>query len=410
MGAAQAIRELMDAAATRAGVHGLPHRRIEDWKYTDLRQKLPSEMSGAPQLDNARAAKRMANSAFASMDAIRIVIANGRYMPSLSSALPSPAIQIMEMSGGDLPEWAAAHFARVVHPAHAPMADAALAGMQGAIALRLSHNFRADTPIHVAFVNEGEGARHVRVLIVLETNAHATLIETHEGAAFANVATELVLNANATLTHIRHAPSSAGNFAVHTLSGEVHAGGHYNQFVLAEGDGFARHETGLTFKGRSAEVRLSGVSVLAGAGHADMTTIVDHATRECRSDQMFKAVANDASRAIYQGRVIVRPGADGTDSRQLAKALLLSGKAEADLKPELEILADDVICSHGAAVGELDENALFYLMARGIPLAEARALLTYAFLAEVTARLGTDEIADILRARITAALGPGASS
>lgn len=404
MGAALAIAELKEEAATRAAVHGVPHRRMEDWRYSDLRRLWPEQASPAAPLDVARARNLLDADVFARMDAVRLVFANGRYVPELSTLPPTQAVQIVDPGNGDMPEWARPHFGQVKHPVHAPMADMALAGMTGGIAIRISHNYRLDAPLHLCFVNEGAGARQVRVLIVFETNAHAVLLESHEGGAFANVATELVLGANATLTHLRHAPMAAGETAVHTFSAAIHAGASFSQFVMAEGAGFARHETGISFLGRSARAQLSGVSVLSGAGHADMTTIIDHAVRQCSSDQMFKAVAGGASRAIYQGRVIVRPGADGTDSRQLAKALLASPRAEADAKPELEIHADDVTCSHGAAVGDLDADALFYLMARGIPVAEARAMLTEAFLAEVLTRLPAGDAAEIIRGRISAAL------
>lgn len=410
MGAALAIDGLRAAAATRAAAHGVPHRRMEDWRYSDLARILPSMPQAAMALSQAHAASLVKADAFAAVDAIRLVFANGRFVPELSSSSSTPALQIADLRQGDVPDWAVPHFAHVGHPVHAPMADMALAGMTGGIAIRISHNFRLETPLHLCFVNEGAGARQVRVLIVMETNAHAMLIESHAGGSVANIATEMVLGANATLGHLRHVPMVEGETGIHTLSAAIHAGAFYDQFILAEGSGFARHETGLSFVGRSARAQLSGVSVLSGNGHADMTTIADHAVRQCASDQMFKAVAGGASRAIYQGRVIVRAGADGTDSRQLAKALLASRKAEADAKPELEIHADDVTCSHGAAVGDLDADALFYLMARGIPVADARAMLTEAFLAEVTSRLPEGAAANIIRARIIAALlGMGAA-
>jgi len=403
MGAAMAIDGLKADAATRAAIHGVPHRRMEDWRYSDLRRLVPELPQAAEALVADQAQALVAQDAFAGVAAIRLVFANGRFVPALSALSPAPALQIADLGQG-LPDWAVPHFGQVKHPVHAPMADMALAGMMGGVAIRISHNYRLEAPLHLCFVNAGEGARHARVLIVLETNAHATLIESHSGGRFCNMATELVLGANATLTQLRHAPMAAGETSVHTLSAAIHAGAALNQFVMAEGAGFARHETGLSFLGRSARAQLSGVSVLSGEGHADMTTIADHAVRQCTSDQMFKAVAGGKSRAIYQGRVIVRPGADGTDSRQLAKALLASPHAEADAKPELEIHADDVTCSHGAAVGDLDADALFYLMARGIPVAQARAMLTEAFLAEVTSRLPEGAAADIIRARISAAL------
>ena len=155
--------------------------------------------------------------------------------------------------------------------------------------------------------------------------------------------------------------------------------------------------------GEGASAHLSGVSVLDNA-HADVTTHIIHAKGDTKSTQLFKHVAGGKARAVYQGRITVREGADGSDSRQTAKALLLDERAEADLKPELEIFADDVKCAHGAAVGDLDADSLFYLRARGIPEGEARSLLIRAFLEEALSGVRDDAMRAVLWQPVEAAL------
>src|SRR4029077_8669123 len=166
----------------------------------------------------------------------------------------------------------------------------------------------------------------------------------------------------------------------------------------------ARMELEISLEGEGAQAHLSGVSVLDGKRHSDVTTHVIHRVGNTHSTQLFKHVASGAARAVYQGKVTVAKGANGSDSSQTAKALLLGEGAEADLKPELEIFADDVKCAHGAAVGDLDAESLFYLRARGIPEGEARALLIHAFLEEALAGITHEVAREQVRAAVNAAL------
>src|SRR5581483_14289 len=175
---------------------------------------------------------------------------------------------------------------------------------------------------------------------------------------------------------------------------------HYASF----GARLSRLEVTIALDGENAEADLSGVSVLGGEAHADITTRVHHNVGRTHSRQLFKKVAGGRSRAVYQGKVAVAKHADGVDSRQTAKALLLGDRAEADLRPELEILADDVKCAHGAAVGDLDAESLFYLRARGIPEQEARVLLIHAFLEEALAGIAATDQRELVRTELLAAL------
>ena len=198
-----------------------------------------------------------------------------------------------------------------------------------------------------------------------------------------NLSLSVFLEEGAQLTHIREAKFADELVTVETISVVQEKNSLYRAHFLNGGAKLSRTELNITLAGEGAEADLSGVSVLGDKAHADITTRIDHAVPNTTSRQLFKKVAGGKSRAVYQGKITVREGAIGSDSRQTAKALLLSDRAEADLKPELEILADDVKCAHGAAVGDLDADSLFYLRSRGIPEAEARGLLIHAFLQEV---------------------------
>jgi Fe-S cluster assembly protein SufD len=176
--------------------------------------------------------------------------------------------------------------------------------------------------------------------------------------------------------------------------------GHFANF----GAKLSRTELAILLEGENSEAHLSGVSVLSGQAHADVTTHVTHAVGRTQSTQLFKHVVGGRGQAVYQGRVTVAQGAGGSDSRQTAKALLLSERAEADLKPELEIFADDVKCAHGAAVGDLDADSLFYLRTRGIPEREARHLLIHAFLEDALTDIAADDLREAVRGAVSQAL------
>jgi Fe-S cluster assembly protein SufD len=210
----------------------------------------------------------------------------------------------------------------------------------------------------------------------------------------ANIAVDIVVGRGARLTHVRHAATNDAaqfvDYAVRLVEGSGYRS-HFANF----GGRLSRVELHVLLEGEGAEANLSGVGALDGA-HADLTTHVTHAVGATRSTQLVKYVAGGRARGVYQGKVTVAPGANGSDSSQTAKGLLLGDRAEIDLKPELEILADDVKCAHGAAVGDLDMDSLFYLRTRGVPESEARAILMRAFLADAV-----DDIVDeALRAEV----------
>jgi Fe-S cluster assembly protein SufD len=201
------------------------------------------------------------------------------------------------------------------------------------------------------------------------------------------------------------ADADAGAVIVSRADVEMAAGASFAQTVIASGARRQRLETRLSHPGGGAAARLDGVYVLADQRHADITTVVSHEGMDGATDQLTKGVVRDQARGVFQGRIVVQPGADKTDARMGHHALILSERAEVDAKPELEIFADDVACAHGNTVGALDEDALFYAEQRGIPDAEARALLTEAFLGEVVDRIEHEGAREVVRAWVAQRLG-----
>lgn len=326
---------------------GVPHRRLEDWKYTDLRQTVDAAM-----IETA---------------------GNLAAKISVPASVETPSAHIQ-------PEWVG----RVVDAVSSDeaMDAAARAFGKDVWAFRVPEGVAVPTPLRLEFDGIGQG----EIVLLLERNTSLTLSEIHgtDGSGLRNISLSIVLAENAKLTHIREAGFAGELVSIETVSLVQEKGSHYRAHLLQGGAKLSRAEFNIRLDGENADTHLFGVSILGDKAHADITTRIDHGAGHTTSRQLFKKVAGGQARAIYQGKISVREGAIGSDSRQTAKALLLGARAEADLKPELEILADDVQCAHGAAVGDLDADSLFYLRARGIPESEARALLVQAFLHEVT--------------------------
>ncbi len=264
------------------------------------------------------------------------------------------------------------------------------------IALRVPKNAKIADPLKLDFTGSG----HVRGLLILEEGASLTLVEGAGIADFRNVGFEIVLGENASLEHVRVSPVDDTAVLVEEAFVHISRNGRYRAHFAAFGSKLSRMELEITLDGEGAEAHLSGVSVLDGKRHSDVTTNVIHASGNTNSTQLFRHVVGGTARAVYQGKVTVTKGANGSDSNQSAKALLLGDMAEADLKPELEIFADDVKCAHGAAVGDLDAESLFYLRARGIPEAEARGLLLHAFLEDAVAEIANTDQRELVRVEL----------
>jgi Fe-S cluster assembly protein SufD len=351
------------AAITNFRKFGVPHRRIEDWKYTDLKVALES-----------------ANDVAAGTVAWKVQ--------------PLPAgVELFDLANlANAPEWVSANLGKAA--AANAIAAASLALARSGFALRVAKGTDVGETLRASF----NGAGHARALIVLEEGSSLTLVETQPAVgSFRNVGLEIVLGRNAHLTHLRIA-EAANAIQVEDVAVRVARDGSYRVHLVNGGAAPARLNLRVTLKEPGASAYFSGVSVLGQDSHADVTTEIYHASGQTQSTQLFKHVVGGKGHAVYQGKITVAEGADQSDSRQTAKALLLGPRAEADLKPELEIFAEDVKCAHGAAVGDLDADSLFYLRSRGVPEAEARNLLIHAFVEDALSEIVRED----LRAELTA--------
>ena len=260
--------------------------------------------------------------------------------------------------------------------------------------------------VELRFIADGAGAS-VSKLSISVTGEGGRLLETYESQAASIAAVELEIAIDAGALLERFVVSEGGDDAILTSQANVRlgAGSRLSQTVLTTGGRRQRLETQVLHPGMKAEVRLDGAYVVGGQRHADITTVVTHAGVDGATSQLIKGVVDGQGRGVFQGRIVVEEGADQTDARMGHHALLLSDRAEVDAKPELLIFADDVSCAHGNTVGALDEDALFYARQRGIPEAEAKALLTEAFIGEVIDRIAFEPARDVARAWATAQLG-----
>jgi Fe-S cluster assembly protein SufD len=253
--------------------------------------------------------------------------------------------------------------------------------------IRIAAGSTIARPIHLLFVASAKpAATFVRSLVVVERGARAMLIESHEGPAGSdyqvNAALEIFVGDEAHVDHVKIIAEGADALHVSTLAAAIGARARFNAFTFTAGGAVVRNQLFLKFDGEDTVAGIRGATLIKGRQHADTTLVADHAARGCQSREMFKTVLDGEAHGVFQGRIIVRPHAQKTDAKMMTRALLLSERAEADNKPELEIFADDVQCGHGATAGALDDDLKFYLMARGIPRPEAEALLIRAFVGE----------------------------
>ena len=389
---------------------GLPGPAIEAWKYTNL--EALAGLGLVQATGHGAVTASVPEAEIAAVDGYRAVFVNGRFDAGQSrlDGLPR-GVAVESLAALIARDPAAAEAALGIVEDAMPMIALNTAFAADGLVLRLARGAVLDQPLHVisigAPIDDKAPSFHPRHLIRLAPDARATVVESHvgagtgPGAGFANVVIDVALEAGAALRHYNLQNQGHGTFHVATVRATLAARTEYEGFVLHRGGRLARHELVATIAGEGVECRMSGLSLVAGTQHVDNTTFIDHAAGASRSRQLFKTVIDDAGRGVFQGRVRVRPDAQKTDAHQLSRALLLSRKAEMDGKPELEIYADDVRCSHGATIGSLDQEPMFYLMSRGIDAATAYRMLVEAFAVEAV-----DEIADqAVRAAFGARVG-----
>jgi Fe-S cluster assembly protein SufD len=409
------LSSLRQSALARFADHGLPTPRQESWKYTSLRplEKVGFGATGAPRA--CISIDRAPSLLPAASEHHRLVFVDGHHRADLSTpgGLPDGAelTTLREMLARE-PDWLERHLGAVSGETDQPLLALNTAMMMNGFVLRLAEGTILHEPVEVVHLG-GAGDRplayHPRNLIVLGPRAQATLVEhhTHMGAGgggeqsyYTNIGTEVSLADGAVLHHYKLQADALDAFHTATVHAEVGPDALYDAFGMTTGARLSRNEIAVRLAGEGANCHLNGAYLVRGQQHCDNTTRIDHLVPNTACSEVFKGVIDDQARAVFQGKITVHRDAQHTNGHQLSKVLLLSDKAEIDCKPELEIYADDVVCSHGATAGDLDHDALFYLRARGIPEPAARALLIEAFLAESVHNIAAQGICPALMSSI----------
>jgi Fe-S cluster assembly protein SufD len=392
------LANLRAKAGERFEALDFPTTRAEEWKYTNVAPLLKTPFQQVFELDlQSLTTESLAPFTFTETRQSQLVFVNGLFAAQLSdlSALPSD-VTVCNLS--QVPA-AAANIVRDHLATQADHHDEIFTALNTAVLgdgafVYISAGKAVETPIHLLFLStakESSSVAHPRVLIVAGEGAIATVIESYaaldESVYFTNAVTEVFTAPGAVLTHYRLQQESERAFHIATTQVAQERGSNYSSYTISLGGELVRHSLNVELNGENSETTLDGLYVVTGKQHVDNHTTIDHAQPHCTSHQVYKGILDDQARAVFSGKVFVRPGALLTDAQQLNKNLLLSANAHVDTKPQLEIFADDVKCSHGATVGQLEEEELFYLTTRGLTPERARALLTYGFAEDIISKI-----------------------
>src|SRR5712675_1311206 len=387
------LKDLRQGGIARFGDLGFPNMKQEAWRFTSVAPIAETTF----ELANPAAPlpSRAALEPFLLGDVAphRLVFVNGHYAQSLSTVGFPAGVRVESLAQAlvDDPGIIQQHLCKYATTQDRPFCALNTAFVGEGAFLYVPANVTFDEPIQLLFIVAPQHTRrivmHPRNLIVVERGARAAIVETYAALAediyWTNVVTEVVVGDGARLDHHRVQRESAR--AYHVAATQTHQGrdSTVNLHTVAFGGALARHDIGTVMAGPGGTLILNGLYLLAAEQHADHHTTIDHAADHCESHEYFNGVLDGKSRGVFTGRIIVRPGAQKTDSKQTNNNLLLSTDAHADSQPQLEIYADDVKCTHGSTVGPLDPKAMFYLESRGIGEAAARRLMTYGFAAEI---------------------------
>jgi len=380
-GAPPWLKEMRERAIARFAEVGFPTTRLEQWRFTNVQpiSETPFELHRSSwEIDPVPA---------------------GVTVSTLSSAVATS------------PDFVRAHIGHYADLATNPFTALSTAFLADGVVIRVAPRAVVSDPIRVrcSIPRTARPMTHPRLLIVVEREAQAKIVEAYEGetegVSLTNSVTEVVLEEGARLDLCRE--QREGVHSSHVAASHFHQARDSRLVftTVALGAGLVRHDIHAVLDGSNAHLILSGLSVLGGTQHVDHHTTIEHAKPHCESHEYFNGVFDGESRGVFNGRIIVRPGAQRTDSKQTNNNLLLSHSARADSQPQLEIYADDVKCTHGSTVGPLDPTALFYLRSRGLGVEEARGLLTYGFGAEILDRIAVPGARERLDSEIRARLG-----
>ena len=405
------LQALRDKAAARFVSVGFPTVRDEDWKFTNVAPIAATEFQTAGE---ATVTQSELDALPYTTAPFRITLVNGRFSPALSRLLGLPE----GVRAGSLAAAAAEH-TDVVPRYYGQLADFHTRGfvaLNTALAadgayLYIPDGAIVETPIEILFLAAGDSATamtQARTLIVAGDRSQARIVETYAalrtGTYFSNSVTEVFAGEGAVVDHYKVQQEGVDAYHVATMQVNAQRSANVSSHSFSLGAKFARNDVNAVLAGEGAEVTLNGLYLADGDRLIDNHTAIDHTKAHCPSHEIYKGILGGRARAVFNGKIIVRQDAQKTDAKQTNRALLLSDNASINTKPQLEIFADDVKCTHGATIGQLDEEAIFYLRARGLTFFEARDLLIHAFAGEVIDRVQIEDLRRGLEAELYAQL------
>ncbi len=407
------LRKLREDAFVRFSEAGFPSTRDEDWRFTNLAPLVRTDFQRASESQRLPDAARIAALEIPKA-ACQLVFINGRFAPELSRKENVPAgIRVRSLASqiGHNPEALEPHLGGYLDTGRDPFAALNTAFLEDGAYIHIRKGAVIEAPISLLYISLGDGApvmSHPRNLIVAEESSQATIVEDYvslDGAiAFCNAATELAVGDGAVVSHYRLERESAAAFHISTLRVQQGAAANVSSHSILLGGALVRNNVNPVLAGDGAECLINGLFIGAGHQHLDNYMLVEHRRPHCGSRQFYNGILDDQAHGVFHGRIIVRREAQKTDAKQTNRNLLLSDGAQIDTKPQLEIFADDVKCTHGATIGQIEENALFYLRSRGLDEAVARRLLLLAFASECVDRMHEGSarsfVAEIIQNRV----------
>ena len=388
------LNPLRKAALSRFTELGYPTRRDEEWRYTHIG---PIAETNFGPTEAHLTAEQLAQIPLANLPCNRLVFVNGKYAPELSDVRELPeGVQVGSLAQilSDSPALLEPNLARYATFEKQPFVALNTAFLADGAFVLLPRNAVVDTPIHLLYLSTTDDApaiSHPRTLLVAGENSQATLVESYisvgTGVTFSNAVTEVVLADNAVVDHYKITQMGDVSYHIGTMQILLAKSSNFASHNITLAGAIVRHDANAVFHAEGCECTLNGLYLARGKQIVDNHTAIDHAMPHCNSHELYKGILDDQARGVFNGKIFVRLDAQKTDAKQTNQTLLLSKDATINTKPQLEIFADDVRCTHGATIGQLDAESLFYLRARGIGAAEARSLLTHAFASDVIDRI-----------------------
>ena len=395
------LQNLRQSAAVRFAEMGFPTRRDEEWRFTNVSPIAETPFTLADKTESEMAPEVLSTYTYDGMGGAQLVFVNGHFQADLSSKQFPAGVTVSTLSAAmvahpELVEAKLGQYAKFTTQAFVALNTAALE--DGAFIL-LERNAVIDEPIHLLFIStphSGPTVSHPRTLIIAGTNSQATIVESYSGTAdavyFTNAVTEVVAEENAVIDHYKVQRESKKAYHIATMQIQLARSTNFSSHSIGLGGLLVRNDANAYLGGEGIECTLNGVYLGNDRQIIDNHTEIDHAMPHCNSHEIYKGILDGYSRGVFNGKIFVREDAQKTDAKQTNKTLLLSPTAQINAKPQLEIFADDVKCTHGATIGQLSDEAMFYLRARGISKDNARALLTYAFASDIVSRVKIDAI------------------